>query len=91
MDIRNYFNSVPVSSLLHVLKEILADDPFLYSFFERMLTANEAYEHGRLITEERGAMAGTPTSAFLPMCICFLQTIILRKEASPISAIRTIS
>lgn len=64
MDIRNYFNSMPVSSLLHVLKEILADDPFLYSFFERMLTANEAYEHGRLITEERGAMAGTPTSAF---------------------------
>ena len=54
MDIRNYFNSMPVSSLLHVLREILADDPFLYSFFERMLTANEAYEHGRLITEESG-------------------------------------
>lgn len=37
MDIRNYFNSVPVSSLLHVLKEILADDPFLYSFLNGCL------------------------------------------------------
>ena len=65
VDIHNYFNSIPVSSLLPILSDLLADDPALYSFFERMLSDDRALNGETLVHENRGVMAGTPTAPFL--------------------------
>lgn len=65
IDIHNYFNSISIPLLLPILREVLADDLPLYSFFERMLTDNRSSSGGDIICEEHGVMAGTPTSPFL--------------------------
>jgi hypothetical protein len=65
LDIHNYFNSISIPLLLPILSEVLADDPSLYAFFERMLTDGRARVGDEIISEERGVMAGTPTSPFL--------------------------
>ncbi|MBP5218223.1 MAG: group II intron reverse transcriptase domain-containing protein [Bacteroidales bacterium] len=65
LDIHDYFNSIPIPRLLPILKDMLADDPPLYAFFERMLTDGRALADGKIIQENRGVMAGTPTSPFL--------------------------
>jgi len=64
LDICNYFNSINTEQLLPMLKKILAEESDLYEFLEEMLTADVAMENGVLIHEQRGAMAGTPVSAF---------------------------
>lgn len=67
-DISNYFNSIPVQPLCGVLEEVLGEkDPQLFLFLKRLLTADLAYDEtrkGKLLTEQRGAMAGTPISPF---------------------------
>lgn len=65
LDIHNYFNSISVPLLLPILREVLADDLPLYTFFEQMLTDGRALSNGDIVREERGVMAGTPTSPFL--------------------------
>ncbi len=69
VDISNYFNSIHVPMLLEKLLFLKVEDEKLYEFLERLLTANQAIckEDGqeRIITENRGAMAGTPISPFL--------------------------
>ena len=65
LDIHNYFNSISIPLLLPILSEVLADDPPLYAFFERLLTDGRARVGDEIISEERGVMAGTPTSPFL--------------------------
>jgi hypothetical protein len=65
LDIHDYFNSISIPILLPILKELLSDDPPLYAFFERMLTDGRALADGRIVRENRGVMAGTPTSPFL--------------------------
>lgn len=65
LDIHNYFNSIPPELLLPQLRSVLADDPPLYAFFERMLTDRRALSGGHTVVEEHGVMAGTPTSPFL--------------------------
>ena len=65
LDIHNYFNSISIPLLLPILSEVLADDPPLYAFFERLLTDGRARVDDEIISEERGVMAGTPTSPFL--------------------------
>ncbi len=65
LDIHDYFNSISISILLPILKDLLSDDPPLYAFFERMLTDGRALADGEIVTEKRGVMAGTPTSPFL--------------------------
>ena len=65
VDIHNYFNSISVELLLPLLGELLADDPQLYDFFKRMLTDGRARVGESIVSEERGVMAGTPTSPFL--------------------------
>ena len=65
LDIHDYFNSISIPVLLPILKDILADDPPLYGFFERMLTDGRARCKGETIRENRGVMAGTPTAPFL--------------------------
>ena len=65
LDIHNYFNSISIPLLLPILRNVLANDPALYAFFERMLTDQRAMSNGEVVTENRGVMAGTPTSPFL--------------------------
>jgi len=64
LDIRDYFNSIDVTLLLPILRELLSRDKALYCFFEKLLTRDEAFFNGKVITERRGAMAGTPVSQF---------------------------
>ncbi|MBO6027416.1 MAG: hypothetical protein J6P73_09250 [Bacteroidales bacterium] len=65
IDIHDYFNSIPIPRLLPMLADLLADDPPLYRFFERMLTVDQAVYNGQVVEEKRGVMAGTPTAPFL--------------------------
>ena len=65
LDIHNYFNTISIPQLLPILSEVLADDPPLYAFFERLLTDGRALSGSEIINEARGVMAGTPTSPFL--------------------------
>ena len=65
LDIHDYFNSISIPVLLPILRDLLADDPPLYAFFERMLTDDRALVDGQIVRENRGVMAGTPTSPFL--------------------------
>ncbi len=64
VDISNYFNSIPAKRLCEKLEYIMSDDKETYGFLKRLLLSNEAIEKGQLITENRGAMAGTPISPF---------------------------
>lgn len=64
LDIHDYFNSIAVGLLLPQLRELLADEP-LYRLLEQMLTDGRARWDGKVISEEHGVMAGTPTSPFL--------------------------
>lgn len=65
VDIRNYFNSVPVDRLLPLLRKALADQPEICRFLEKLLTDPLVEENGILHPEEKGIMAGTPISTFL--------------------------
>ena len=65
LDIADYFNSIDVALLLPVLEKLLSDDIPLFRFLERLLTADKAVFNGEMISEKRGAMAGTPISPFL--------------------------
>ena len=65
LDIHDYFNSISVDILLPMLEEMMADDPLLYRFLKDMLTDDRAVYNGETVSENRGVMAGTPTSPFL--------------------------
>lgn len=68
VDISNYFNSIDVPMLLDKLEFMKTDDGKLYYFLKQLLTADQAVEsengQERIISEKRGAMAGTPVSPF---------------------------
>lgn len=63
VDIKNYFNSIPIDKLLIPLKNDLKDEK-LYNLFCQLLTNNKVLE-AKIITEEKGIMAGVPISSFL--------------------------
>lgn len=65
LDIHNYFNSISVEILLPMLQQMMADDPQLFSFFQKMLSDDRAIYNGQVVRESHGVMAGTPTSPFL--------------------------
>ena len=65
LDIHDYFNSISVPLLLPMLRDLLADDPALYRFFEQLLTDGRALSKREVVREARGVMAGTPTAPFL--------------------------
>ena len=65
LDIHDYFNSISIDILLPILEEMMADDPMLYRFFEKLLTDNRVVYNGETILENHGVMAGTPTAPFL--------------------------
>ena len=63
-DVSNYFNSIPIPSLLPLLEEVLSDDPELYRYLSSLLTEPRVLWEGKELCEEKGIMAGTPLSAF---------------------------
>ena len=63
-DVRNYFNSVPVSRLLPSLRTALADDPPLFAFLSSLLEEPFVLENGAAVAEQKGIMAGTPQASF---------------------------
>ena len=65
LDIHDYFNSISIHLLMPMLRDLLADDPPLFRFFEKLLNDDRALNHGELIRAPRGVMAGTPTAPFL--------------------------
>lgn len=65
VDVSNYFNSIDVELLIPMLERILADEPEALAFLTRLLREPYVEEKGVLITEQKGVMAGTPTSTFL--------------------------
>ena len=65
VDIHDYFNSISIPILMPILKDVLKDDPELYSFFERLLEDDRSLSGNTVIRENRGVMAGTPTAPFL--------------------------
>lgn len=64
LDISNYFNSINIDKLMPILKDFLHDDPKLVEFFDRFLHVDKAIFDGKVISEKRGAMAGTSLSTF---------------------------
>lgn len=67
IDIKNYFNSIPIKELCDMLSEAVKDDLPLLRCLCSILNQNVAVdaESGELIYGSRGAMAGTPISPFL--------------------------
>ena len=63
-DISNYFNSIDTEMLMKDLRKLL-DDERLCDMFESLVSGDEVLFEGRIIHENRGAMAGTPVSPFL--------------------------
>lgn len=63
-DIHDYFNSIPVESLLSTLKDDLSDAD-LYEMFNTILSNKNVRFKGEVISETKGVMAGIPISAFL--------------------------
>lgn len=64
IDVSNYFNSINVEFLLQKLQFIREKDKELFALFEKLLRADVAMVDGKIVREERGAMAGTPISPF---------------------------
>lgn len=82
-DIHNYFNSIPPAGLISTLEEIIPDDAKLFAFLTRLLLADKAYENGTLISESRGAMAGTPISPFFANIYLLSLDNLFAKEDIP--------
>lgn len=61
VDISNYFNSIDVDILLGNLSFIQDTDLPLYKLFSKILKENRVMENTKLLLENHGAMAGTPT------------------------------
>ena len=64
VDIHNYFNSIPVHRLLPMLENIFGKDTEETAFCRRLLLDPRAVFGGKIVCEEKGAMAGMPLSAF---------------------------
>ena len=65
VDISNYFNSANVDRMIALLRRTLTDEPETLAFLESLLTNPLVNDHGKLIPEEKGIMAGPPISTFL--------------------------
>lgn len=64
VDISNYFNSIDLRRFLPVLESAVADDSALFQFLRDLLLEPNVRDGARLLTEQKGIMAGTPQSSF---------------------------
>jgi len=66
VDIRDYFNSIPVDRMIHILHKKLPNERKLTRFLKKLLENPEVLEDGKTINDaNKGIMAGTPVSTFL--------------------------
>ena len=66
VDIRDYFNSIPVDRMIHILHKKIPNDRRLVRFLKRLLENPEVLHDGQSIMDtNKGIMAGTPVSTFL--------------------------
>jgi len=63
-DISNYFNSIDISLMLPILREVITEDTALLQLLTELLEDERALWQGEEIREAKGVMAGTPTSPF---------------------------
>ena len=68
-DIHNYFNSIPADKLAEQISLAITDDEPLRNLLVDLVTCNKSiiytiHGESETITENRGAMAGVPVSAF---------------------------
>lgn len=64
IDVSDYFNSIPVDKICSVLEETVTEDENLLSFMKALLKEEKALYEDKMITEEKGIMAGTPIASF---------------------------
>ena len=65
IDIHDYFNSIPDEILLDKIRDFFCDDPKLRDFLIRLYGRKEVILNEKIISENHGAMAGTPLSGFM--------------------------
>ena len=65
LDISNYFNTINIEKLLPILHTVIDDDEQLFNLIKNILTQDKAIINGEIVSEKRGAMAGTSLSTFL--------------------------
>ncbi|NLW89024.1 MAG: hypothetical protein GXY43_04780 [Clostridiaceae bacterium] len=66
IDIRNYFNSVPVERMVRILTDALEREPGVAASVTAMLRNDRVREKGRVVRDEsKGIMAGMPLSPLL--------------------------
>lgn len=65
VDISNYFNSVPAENAAKMLGDVLTDDPETARCLTDLLMDRRVIDEGKIISEEKGVMAGTPFAVFL--------------------------
>ena len=66
IDIKNYFNSIPIERMAVALEGAIPGDPMLVASIVRMLRKNEVLEKDRIICDDsKGVMAGMPLSPLL--------------------------
>lgn len=63
-DITNYFNSIDVTVLESVMRDVIDDEQVL-KFILTLLKDDRSESNGNIIHEQKGVMAGTPISPFL--------------------------
>ena len=79
LDISDYFNSIEIPRMLHILKAVIAEDVELFAFFEQLLSSDIAISDGEVLREKRGVMAGTPTAPFLAnLYLCSLDEYFVK-------------
>lgn len=64
VDIHDYFNSIEVPLLVNKLDFLREQDDKVFRLFERLLTEDKVLVKEEIVSEKRGAMAGTPVSPF---------------------------
>ena len=64
VDVSDYFNSIPVGRMCSVLDDAVTDDIDLLDFMRALLREERVIDGDRIITEQKGIMAGTPVASF---------------------------
>ncbi|MCL2785077.1 MAG: reverse transcriptase domain-containing protein [Propionibacteriaceae bacterium] len=65
VDVRDYFNSIDIPTLLPILGDVIDEDPPLLEFLSRLLTSDLAQTESGRVCGPRGVMAGIPIAPFL--------------------------
>ncbi|MCR5799293.1 MAG: reverse transcriptase/maturase family protein [Lachnospiraceae bacterium] len=64
VDVKNYFNSIPVDRLIPMIEDTLKDDTELFDLLRRLLEEKYVLDEEEPVIEEKGIMAGTPIASF---------------------------